>query len=99
MSSINIDKIIDTYRKLGLETRVIDDEPGFVHEAHRHSGVRLYTLSGSAGVKLDNKEWLEVKTGDEIIIKDDQLHEAVAGDKGWVYIFAASSEEMMSQGI
>jgi quercetin dioxygenase-like cupin family protein len=85
------------YRGLGLEVRHIIDEPGQVYTPHRHEGVFLFTLKGSAEIKLDDGEWQTTKPGVEVHIEDAQLHEAVSGTDGWSYLFAASPEEMERQ--
>jgi quercetin dioxygenase-like cupin family protein len=87
------------YQALGLETRCLVDKPGLVYEPHRHAAVYLYTLKGSAKLKLDNKKWQQVKPGQEIVIHDDQLHEAIVGAGGWEYVFATSPKEMKRQGL
>jgi quercetin dioxygenase-like cupin family protein len=87
------------YSELGLEVRRIVDKPGKVYRPHRHEGVFLFTLKGSAKIKLDDGEWQTTEPGDEIHIEDDQLHEAVSGVDGWEYLFAASTEEMERQGL
>lgn len=87
------------YKQLGLEIRRRIDEPGRVYPPHRHEGVFLLTLKGSAKIKLDDSEWQITKPGDKVRINDDQLHEAVSGPNGWEYLFAASPEEMKRQGL
>lgn len=93
------EEIKQRYHSMGLETRVVVDEPGTVYESHRHQGVRLFTLRGTATVKLDDAEWRNVKAGDELVILDDQLHEARVGNEPWEYIFATTPEEMERQGL
>jgi quercetin dioxygenase-like cupin family protein len=87
------------YRSIGLVTRYIVDEPGAVYEPERHEGVYLFTIKGSAKIRLENGEWITVKPGHELKIEDNQLHEAIVGPKGWEYIFAASKEEIERQGL
>jgi quercetin dioxygenase-like cupin family protein len=85
------------YQELGLEVRHIVDEPGEVYEPHRHEGVYLFTVKGSAQIKLDDGEWRTLEPGAEVHIQDDQLHEATAGPNGWEYLFATSPQEMKRQ--
>jgi len=87
------------YQAMGLATRYIIDDPGTVYEPHAHEGVYLFTLKGSAQVRLGDSGWQTVEPGDETHIKDNQRHEAVAGEKGWEYIFAATPQEMKRQGL
>lgn len=68
---------------MGLETRFVEDDSGEVHKPHRHAGVHLFTLNGSAKIRLDEVECREVLPGDEVSIADNQLHEALAGSNGW----------------
>ena len=99
MTGSTQEKIEAKYRDMGLETRLIEDPAGEVYEPHRHGGVFLFTLGGSARVKLDDAEWQDVVPGTETQIADNQLHEVVAGPEGWVYIFATTSDEMKNQGL
>lgn len=87
------------YHDKGLETRFIEDHAGEVYEPHRHGGVLLFTLGGSARVKLNDAEWQNVIPGTETQVTDNQLHEAVAGPEGWTYIFATTPEEMKNHGL
>lgn len=87
------------YAKLGLEVRQIVDGPGEIYEPHRHEGVFIFTLIGSAKIKLDDGEWQLVQQGDEVHIKNNQLHEIISGPSGWEYLFAASPEEIKRQGL
>lgn len=99
MKDLNRETVEAKYHDMGLETRYVEDGPGEVYEPHRHAGVHLFTLDGSARIRLDDTEWREVLPGDEVSIADDQLHEAVAGSNGWAYIFATTVEEMQRQGL
>lgn len=81
------------YKKLGLKTIHASDKPHKVYEPHKHHATWLYCLKGSVKVKLDGGSWKTIKSGDEIIIKEDQLHEAVVGPDGWEYIFAYPTNE------
>lgn len=87
------------YRGIGLVTRYIEDSPLEVYEPHEHEGVYLFTLDGSAKLRLDNGEWQAIEAGQETRIGDNQRHEAVVGKDGWKYIFAASAQEMERQGL
>ncbi len=87
------------YEQLGLEVRHITDDPGELYAPHRHGGVYLFTLAGSAKVRLDSSEWRATEPGQEIHIQDDQLHEVVVGPDGWEYLFATTPEEMKRQGL
>jgi quercetin dioxygenase-like cupin family protein len=89
----------EKYSKMGLVTRYITDKPGEVYEPHKHGGVYLFTLKGSAKIKLDDGEWQVIEPGQETSIEDNQLHEAIAGPEGWEYIFAATPEELERQGL
>lgn len=93
------EEVEQRYKDQGLETRHITDEPGTVYEPHKHASVRLFTLSGTAVVKLGDEPWQVVEPGQEIIIGDNQLHEAKVGDQPWEYIFAANPEEIKRQGL
>jgi hypothetical protein len=94
-----IDEVEWRYRGNGLETIRITDQPGTVYEPHRHEGVRLFTLGGSAMIKLEDNPWQSVEAGEELYIQDDELHEVRVGEQGWEYIFGASAEEMERQGL
>jgi quercetin dioxygenase-like cupin family protein len=96
---MDLQKIEDDYKSQGLTVVRQTDKPGFVYEPHRHGAVRLYTIKGSAKVKLDDQDWQDIEPGQEVIINDGQLHEAVAGPEGWEYIFASSPEEAERQGL
>lgn len=87
------------YKQLGLEVRHIIDEPGEVYSPHRHGGVYLFTLRGSAKIKLDDKTWFSTEVGGEVHIRDNQLHEATVGSDGWEYLFATTPEEMKRLGL
>jgi hypothetical protein len=87
------------YHEMGLETRHQVDKPGTTYQPHRHEGVRLFTITGSAMVRLDNEPWQPVGPGQELVIGNDQLHEAKVADEPWEYIFAATPEEMKRQGL
>lgn len=96
---MNSDEATAKYKQLGLEIRHITDEPGEIYTPHRHRGVYLFTLRGSAKIKLDNGEWRQTEPGREIHIHDNQLHEAIVGPDGWEYLFATTPEEMKRQGL
>lgn len=87
------------YHDKKLATRHLTDEPGTTYEPHRHSSVYIFTISGSATIKLGDNPWQQVEPGQEIIIENNQLHEAKVGDEPWEYIFATSPEEMKRQGL
>jgi quercetin dioxygenase-like cupin family protein len=97
--SFDREVIESKYEAEGLETRYIEDKPGKEYAPHSHGEVRLFTLSGSARVRLDDQTWTAVKLGDEVVIAEGQKHEAKVGDDGWAYIFAASPDEMKRQGL
>ena len=80
-------------------TRHVLDKPGELYKPHQHGKVTIYSISGSAKVKLDKNHWQEINPGQEIVIKRGQLHEAVAGPDGWEYIFAWDPEEGRKYGI
>ncbi len=96
---MDLQAVENNYKSLGLVALRQSDKPGFVYEPHRHGEVRLYTVKGSASIKLDDGDWRTTSPGQEIIIHDGQLHEAVAGPEGWEYIFASSPEEAKRQGL
>jgi len=81
-------EIEEKYKKMGLKTMLAKDEPGKTYAPHSHHATWLYSLSGSVKVRLDGKDWKEIKPGEEVVIKDGQLHEAIVGSDGWQYIFA-----------
>ncbi len=87
------------YHGMGLETRYVVDEPGEVYEPHEHASVYIFTLEGSAKLRLGDEDWKLVKPGQEVRIEDNQRHEAIAGKEGWKYIFAASEEEIKRLGL
>ena len=89
----------DKYKSMGLVALRQSDKPGLVYEAHRHAEVHLYTIKGSAKIKLEDQDWQNLEPGQEFIIGDNQLHEAVVGPEGWEYIFASSPEEAKRQGL
>jgi quercetin dioxygenase-like cupin family protein len=91
------EEIEKKYQDKGLVTRYIIDKPGEVYEPHRHGEVWLYTLKGSAKIKLDDKQWITVAPLQEVTIDTNQLHEAIVGNEGWEYVFAASAEEIKRQ--
>jgi mannose-6-phosphate isomerase-like protein (cupin superfamily) len=93
------EEIEQHYREQGLETRYVTDKPGTIYEPHQHGRVYLFTLKGSAKIKLGHGSWHSVEQGQEIVIEKGQLHEAVVGKNPWEYIFAATSEEMQKQGL
>jgi|SRR5579884_4163718 len=82
------------YERMGLETREFQAQPGQMFEPHRHGGVRLFTIAGSADIRLDGGAWQTVSPGVELVIADGQLHEARAGNEDWQYILATTAEEM-----
>lgn len=96
---MNSDDATAKYKRLGLEVRHITDKPGELYTPHRHGGVYLFTLQGSAKIKLDDGRWHSTEPGEEIHIQDNQLHEAVVGSEGWEYLFATTPEEMKRQGL
>ena len=96
---MDLQVIEDSYKGMGLVALRQSDKPGLVYEPHRHAEVRLYTIRGSAKMKLDDQEWQNTEPGQEIIIHDNQLHEAVVGPEGWEYIYASSPEEAKRQGL
>jgi len=75
------------YKKMGLQIEYGNDKPGFVYEPHRHEQTYLYTLSGSIKLKLDD-DWQELTSGNEAIVGENQLHEAVVGPEGWEWVAA-----------
>ena len=87
------------YEQQGLTVVVVEDEPGEKYELHRHEAVCLYTLSGSAEVRLDEGQWRAMQAGDEVEIGNNQLHEVVVRTAGWKYLFAASAGEVARQGL
>jgi quercetin dioxygenase-like cupin family protein len=93
------DEAAAKYKQLGLEVRYITDEPGEVYTPHRHGSVYLFTLRGSAKIKLDGNAWFSAKAGGEVHIRDNQLHEAIVDSDGWEYLFATTPEEMKQQGL
>lgn len=99
MAEDDIDAIKERYKALGFETQRQSDKPGTIYKPHRHGETRIYTLKGSAKVKLEGEPWRTFGPDDELIIKDNQLHEAIIGKETWEYIFAASPEEMKRQGL
>ncbi len=80
-------------------TGIYSDEPNEVSKPHAHAAATLLPLQGSAKVRLDEGPGRSVVPGDIIYIKDDQLHEVIAGNKGWKYLWAASQEEAKRQGL
>lgn len=87
-----------TYQAKGLETRYIIYKPYKIYKPHAHASVYLFSVKGTAKIKLADK-WLNVSPGQEIKIESGQVHEAVVGQDGWEYIFATTSEEMKRQGL
>jgi len=85
---MNQQEIDDKYKNQGLETEYGFDKSGKVYELHRHKKTYLYTLSGSLELKLDDNDWIELESDTEVIIDDNQLHEAKVGPKGWEYVAA-----------
>jgi quercetin dioxygenase-like cupin family protein len=96
---MRLEDIKAKYKKMGLVTFLQVDEPNKTYEPHRHDAVRIYTLKGSAKVKLDNQGWQAFGSGEELVINNNQLHEAIVGPEGWEYIFATSAEEAKRQGL
>ncbi|MEK7571250.1 MAG: hypothetical protein AAB553_03165 [Patescibacteria group bacterium] len=96
---MNSDEAMAKYKQLGLKVKQITDKPGEVYTPHRHGRVYLFTIRGSAKLKLDNDEWQLTHPGKEIHIRENQLHEAIVGSQGWEYLFAASLEKMKRQGL
>ena len=76
------------YMLAGYEAVYSIDEPDKVYEPHSHHMVRLFSLNGSVKIKLDGGEWQEVQPGEEVVIEEGQVHEAVIGPDGWEYIYA-----------
>ena len=76
------------YESMGLKTELIKDAPGRIYPQHKHHTTYLFTLAGQVVVILDSKERHTLHPGDELVIKTDQLHEAVVGKDGWEYLAA-----------
>jgi quercetin dioxygenase-like cupin family protein len=86
------------YKKMGLETDYVVDEPGKVYEPHRHSEIHIFfTVKGNVRLKLDNKDWQTLEPGQETMIANNQLHEAVVGSEGWEFVFATTPEGMKQE--
>lgn len=83
----------------GLEVEVINDKPNFVYPKHRHGAVSLAVIKGSIKIALDNGPMYEYTPGSVIKINNNQPHAAQVGPGGCSYIFAASHEEMVRQGL
>lgn len=87
------------YELRGLEAKFLVDPPGTIYEPHSHAAVRIFTISGAARARLGEGEWQQAIPGTELRIGDGQVHEADSGSQPWVYVFAASAEEMKRQGL
>jgi len=96
---MDMQAIEDKYTHMGLAVFHQSDQPGKIYKPHRHGAVHIYTVKGLAKLKLDNGDWQNVEAGQEIIIQDNQLHEAVVGPDGWDYIFATTAQEARHQGL
>jgi quercetin dioxygenase-like cupin family protein len=87
------------FQEQGLFTGIYSDAPNEASTPHAHASATLLTLEGSAKVRLDEGPWRTIVPGDVVHIKNEQLHEVLAGDKGWKYLFAASQQEARRQGL
>jgi hypothetical protein len=96
---INRQEIERGYQESGFETRHVGDGPGAVYQPERYEKVRLFTLRGSAEIKLDDEPWKTVEAGQELVMDDAQMHEARVGKDGWEHIVAASAEELKRLGL
>jgi quercetin dioxygenase-like cupin family protein len=82
------DFIISDYERRQLKASLVVDKPGTVYPPHKHSAVRIETVSGSAQVRLDEDEWHGIEPGEGFIIADNQMHEAKVGNEPWMYVIA-----------
>jgi quercetin dioxygenase-like cupin family protein len=96
---MDLQAVENKYRDMGLVVFRQSDKANVVYKPHRHEEVRIYTIKGSVKVRLDDDEWQTVKPGQEIIIREGQLHEAMVGADGWEYIFATTSKEAKRQDL
>ncbi len=85
---MNEAEVAQRYRDIGLRVSREADEPGKIYKPHAHQKTYLYCLQGSIKVRLNDGEWQELRTGQELIIGEGQFHEAVVGPNGWEYIHA-----------
>jgi quercetin dioxygenase-like cupin family protein len=82
-----------------LEVRVIKDGPGHEYPEHSHDAVQLAILDGSIEVGLDGEPLQVYYPGSVISIGDGQNHIARIGEDGCTYLFAATQDEMVRQGL
>lgn len=87
------DNVERAYKTKGLEVEHGQGEPNTIYEPHRHEKTYLYTLAGSIKIRLDEGEWITALPGQEFVIEDGQLHEAIVGSEGWGYVAAWDEEQ------
>jgi mannose-6-phosphate isomerase-like protein (cupin superfamily) len=75
-----------------LETEMIVDLPGVSYPPHRHHSVILFSLTGSAVLKIDD-ESCEVQAGQIVTIPEGTVHSAEVSNSGWKYVIGWAADE------
>ena len=60
-------EVEEKYKRMGLKTMHVMDEPNKTYEPHSHHATWLYSLSGSVKIGLDGRAWKEIKLGQELL--------------------------------
>jgi mannose-6-phosphate isomerase-like protein (cupin superfamily) len=81
------------YRRKGLVTEHGADEAGKRYELHQHERTHLYTLAGSIVITLGEQSPKTVEPHQEVVVGNNQLHEATVGSDGWEFVAAWDEEE------
>ncbi len=90
---MNREAVEAKYQAQGLATEYAKDQPGKVYPAHAHEKTFLYTLGGYLQIRTNNGPWHRLEVGEEFVVEENQLHEALAGSDGWEHVAAWDAKE------
>jgi uncharacterized protein YaiE (UPF0345 family) len=81
--------VVEGFQAMGLAAEVGYDEPGTRYELESHKRNILYTVGGSISIRFDDRDqWVETIPGTELVVGENQQHEAIVGEQGWSYVAA-----------
>src|ERR1700733_153592 len=81
-------KIKKEMEKDGFTPIVIQNDPGYIYEEHKHKETKyLVCLEGAMQVTFNNKTYA-FEPGDKLIIAGNTKHSAIVGEKGCSFYWA-----------
>jgi quercetin dioxygenase-like cupin family protein len=79
--------VLARYEAEGLATEHGFIEPGRVYPPHAHEEEKhLYTAAGSITMRIGDRAWITLRSGEELVMPLGQAHEAKVGPEGWGYV-------------